>query len=166
MKRVASIIGLLLATTLTFDVAVAQENRAAQSSGEDMIVHSDQLKGSDVVNPQGEKLGTVNTIALDLSNGRISYVVVDPGMGHNLIPVPYNAFGVMQNQQLVLDVNKARLEQAPDYAKSSQPNWADHSFDQRVASFWGKAPAGLMKEGQATPGATPSEATPMGSQQQ
>jgi sporulation protein YlmC with PRC-barrel domain len=141
--------------------AIAQQ-RGMSSSDNQMLINADKLKGSDVVNPQGDKLGTVQNLALDLTNGKISYVVVDPGFGKNLVPVPYGMFGLMKNEKLVLNLDKARLAQAPGFGRYSQPNWSDSNFDQQVAGFWGMEPTGVMT-GRATEGRG-AQPTPMGSQ--
>jgi sporulation protein YlmC with PRC-barrel domain len=143
-----------------------KQQQGAQA-GQNLVAKADKLKGSEVVNTQGQKLGKVDSIGLDLQSGKISYVAVEPEKGNKLVPVPFNMFGVLRNQQLVLNVDKDRLDAAPSFGKNSQPNWANTYWTQQVANYWGAAPSGIMV-GQASStgtGATSQQPTPMGSSQ-
>lgn len=143
-------------------VGQGQQGGQTQQMGQ-LIARADRLKGSAVVTPQGQNLGKVDHVALDLQNGKISYIAIDVGAGNKVVPVPYSMFGVLRNDQLVLNMDKNRLNQAPGFSRGSQPNWADANFRDGVAGFWGTPPSGIMT-GQA-PGTT-SQPAPMGSRQQ
>jgi len=181
MKKHLFMIGLIVLTLLWSVSLFAQQGQQAasgQSSGSNqmLITQADSLKGSDVKNERGEKLGTVESVSLDLANGKISYVVIDPGSGSNLIPVPFDMFGVTRGKTLVLKMDKNRFAQAPSYAKKSQPNWADAGWTNWVSNFWGTAPSGVLaaqtggsrQQTTASSGQTPQQQAPqqMGSQQQ
>lgn len=155
-----------------------QEPQRSGQTGQALLAKADSLKGSDVVDTQGQKLGKVDSVTLDLMTGGISHVTVDTGRGDKLIPVPYNNFGVLRNKQLVLNMDKDRLDAAPSYAKSAEPNWDNQQWAQQVAGYWGARPSGAMT-GQA-PSATsgssqqpaamssgqPTEQQPMGASSQ
>lgn len=194
MNRVRIIIMALLLLSLAAGSGYGQQQGAATGQGQqtgqsqqmgqqqgasaqqlNVIADASKLKGSKVVNNQGKELGKVDHVALDLQNGRISYVALDVGSGKGLIPVPFDRFGVLRSSQLVLDMEKDRLSQAPSFAKGRQPNWMDQNFAQSVTSFWGSAPTGIMTArtstqlplagtGQQSMG-TAQQPTPMGSQQ-
>jgi hypothetical protein len=36
----------------------------------------------------------------------------------------------------VMDTDRARLESAPRYQSSGQPNWSDRSYADRVDEYW------------------------------
>ena len=88
--------------------------------------------------------------------------MLDQGLGKNLVPVPYGMFGLMRNEKLVLNVDKARLAQAPNFGRFSQPNWADSRFSRQVTNFWGSEPTGTMA-GRGMQGGS-SQPAPMGMQ--
>ncbi len=195
MKKRCTIIMSLVLLLLIVGSSYGQQQGATTSQGQqtgqsqqtsqqqtgstaqpDVIANADRLKGSKVINNQGQELGKVDHVALDLQNGRISYVALDVGSGKGLVPVPFNRFGVMRNRQLVLDMSKDRLSQAPSFAKGKQPNWSDQNFAQSVTAFWGSSPTGVTTAqaatqqqptpmGQQSPG-TGQQPTPMGSSQQ
>lgn len=167
--KVFSILIMLLLITLTPWTASAREQQGSDKAGQELLTKADAMNGSDVVDSRGKKLGKVDNVALDLQSGRISYVVVDPGKGDKLVPVPYNMFGVLRNKQLVLNIDRDRLDAAPSYGKRGEPNWANQQWTQQVASFWGAAPSGTMTGQTANgPAAGSQQPTPMGtgSQQQ
>lgn len=100
-----------------------------------------KLVGMDVKNPANEDIGTVNDIVLDLSSGRVAYVVLSVGgflgVGEKYIAVPPSAFRASTDggNNLVLNVDKQRVQQAPGFSKSewpdlNNPNWG-------AAADWG-----------------------------
>jgi len=95
------------------------------------------LIGMDVRNLQNEKLGEIKDLVLDLSSGKISYAVLSVGgflgIGDKYVAVPPGAFqaGPEQNT-LVLNADKAKIQNAPGFAKTSWPEvnsstWATDS---------------------------------------
>lgn len=196
MKALALVVGLLLLGAMSVGDALAQQqDRTAtgqqssqqsrmnqptatqQSAGgsEMLLKKAEDIKGSEVVNRQGERLGKIDSVAIDLRTGRVSYAVLDTGMGGKRIPVPFSMFGVQKNEQLVLNIDKQKLDQAPSITSGREPNWSDQNFTRQVASFWGKEPSGVTM-GQASGSQSSQQASskqgassstsPMGSQGQ
>ena len=79
-KVLLVLIGFSMLALFSAGGAAAQQT-STPSSGAPMLMNVDKLKGSDVVDPNGNKLGSVENVALDLSTGKISYIVVDRGWG-------------------------------------------------------------------------------------
>ncbi len=118
------------------------QETADASSGKKLqnLGKASNLIGMDVKNQQGELLGEVSDIAVDLTSGRIAYVVVDAGayldssgLEEVLVAVPPQAFTVSEGG-LVLNADKDRLQRAPTFSESElpspdSPNWG--------ASYWG-----------------------------
>src|SRR5579871_1199358 len=85
------------------------------------------LTGDSVKNLQGEALGDLKDIMIDTSTGSIAYGVLSfggiLGMGEKLFAVPWSAIQVDgQNKQLLLNVAKDRLKDAPGFDKDHWPN--------------------------------------------
>lgn len=99
------------------------------------------LNGTNVVNPQGEDLGHVEDMMIDLSTGRVLYTVLSfggiLGMGNKLFAVPFEAFTIDQDREdFILDVDKERLENAPGFDKDDWPAANDVDFHNRVYDYY------------------------------
>jgi sporulation protein YlmC with PRC-barrel domain len=103
------------------------------------------LNGDDVVNAQGENLGEITDIMLDVEGGRIAYAVLSfggfLGMGDKLYAVPWQALELdADNKRFILNVEKDRLKQAPGFDKDHWPSMADPTFASQIYSFYGSEP--------------------------
>ncbi len=103
------------------------------------------LNGTDVVNPQGENLGHVEDMMIDLSTGRVLYTVLSfggiLGIGNKLFAVPFQTFRIDQkNENLILDIDKERLENAPGFDKDNWPATSDIDFHTTVYSYYDVEP--------------------------
>jgi sporulation protein YlmC with PRC-barrel domain len=100
------------------------------------------LDGWEIVNAQGEKLGTFNDVMLDLQSGRIAYAVISAGGGglfggKKMIAVPWEALSIERAEisadedlpkRMVLDVSKDTLDNAPSFDKDNWPMHPDRSW--------------------------------------
>jgi len=98
--------------------------------GHDMMVSkankASSLIGMDVRNSQNEKLGEIKDLVVDLSSGKIAYAVLSVGgflgIGDKYVAVPPSAFHAGPDQNnLVLNADKAKIQNAPGFAKTSWP---------------------------------------------
>ncbi|WP_199099104.1 PRC-barrel domain-containing protein [Dyella sp. ASV21] len=99
------------------------------------------LTGDSVKNHQGESLGDLKDIMIDTSTGAIAYGVLSfggvLGMGEKLFAVPWSALQVDgENKQLLLNVAKDRLKDAPGFDKDHWPNFADTTFATQVQNYY------------------------------
>ena len=103
------------------------------------------LNGTQVVNPQGEDLGHVEDMMIDLNSGHILYTVLSfggiLGIGNKLFAVPFESFIVDQNREVfVLNIDKDRLEDAPGFDKDNWPQHSDRSFQTEVYTYYNVDP--------------------------
>ncbi len=106
------------------------------------LMGANTLIGDSVVNQNGDDLGDLKEIMLDMSTGRVSYAVLSfggfLGMGDKLFAVPWNALTLdTVNKHLVLNVDKKRLEDAPGFDKNSWPDMADPTWESEIHSYYG-----------------------------
>jgi hypothetical protein len=109
------------------------------------LMGADTLMGNDVYNKQGDDLGDIQEIMLDMRNGRISYAVLSfggfLGMGDKLFAVPWGALRLdTENKRFELNVEKDRLESAPGFDKDHWPDMADQSWAQQIHDYYGTKP--------------------------
>jgi sporulation protein YlmC with PRC-barrel domain len=95
------------------------------------ILSAHTLMGDPIRNPAGESLGELKELMIDLDTGRVSYAVVSfggfLGLGDKLFAVPWTVLAVdTENRQILLDVPKEVLENAPGFDKSKWPDGPEH----------------------------------------
>jgi sporulation protein YlmC with PRC-barrel domain len=84
-----------------------------------LVLSGSSLKGGRVVNYKGEDLGKIEEIMIDLDRARVAYAVLSfggfLGLGDKLFAIPWQAItGDTIKKQLILNVDKALLEKAPE----------------------------------------------------
>jgi sporulation protein YlmC with PRC-barrel domain len=109
------------------------------------LMGADTLVGNDVYNEEGEDLGEIKEIMLDMHGGRVGYAVLSfgsfLGMGEKLFAVPWDALKLdTEHKRFVLNVEKDRLKEAPGFDRGKWPNMADQSWAKEIHSYYGTKP--------------------------
>lgn len=99
------------------------------------------LNGDTVKNHKGDSLGDLKDIMIDTTSGKIAYGVLSfggiLGMGEKLFAVPWDALKVDgENEQLLLNIDKEKLKDAPGFDKDHWPNFADQAFTDKMRSYY------------------------------
>ncbi|MDO9088619.1 MAG: PRC-barrel domain-containing protein [Burkholderiaceae bacterium] len=125
---------------------------STQSAGPDTrhgpgphLMGAETLVGNDVYNKEGDDLGDIKEIMLDMRSGRVSYAVLSfggfLGMGEKLFAVPWDVLKLdTVNKRFTLNVNKERLESAPGFDKSHWPDMADAAWEKGIHAYYGTQP--------------------------
>lgn len=109
------------------------------------VMAADTLQGDKVVNLQGEDLGEIEHIMLDVPSGRIAYAVLSfggvMGIGDKLFAIPWEALTLDADRHcFVLDIDQERLRNAPGFDKDHWPSMADRNWGEQVYSYYNKQP--------------------------
>ena len=109
------------------------------------LMTASTLEGDNIVNRQGETLGELEEIMLDVQSGRIAYAVMSTGgflgIGDKLFAIPWSALTMdPENHCFILDADQARLENAPGFDKDHWPSMADTTWATQVHSYYGQRP--------------------------
>jgi sporulation protein YlmC with PRC-barrel domain len=84
-----------------------------------------KLTGMEVRNKQNEKIGKISDVVIDLKSGRVAYAVLSSGGalgGGKNVAVPIQALTVEKGKKdLLLNVDKQQLKEAPGFAKNDWP---------------------------------------------
>ncbi len=114
-----------------------------------------ELDGWEIVNPQGEKLGTFEDVMLDIRSGNIAYAVINVssgflGMGSKLVAVPWDALSIESREfaededisrRMILNVSKDKLGSARSFEKGNWPKQPDRSWlNENLYSQYGYTP--------------------------
>ena len=109
------------------------------------VMTADTLTGDKVVNEEGETLGEISDIMIDVPTGRVAYAVLSVGgllgVGEKLFAIPWRALQLdTEHKRFVLAVAKDKLETAPGFDKDHWPSMADETWANEVHSYYGSQP--------------------------
>lgn len=99
----------------------------------------------DLVNQQGESLGVVDDVIVDLDEGRALYAVVDfggfLGIGTTTVLVPWEELQLdSAENRFILNIDRDTLETAPTYDWGLWQERIDLMWDQEIRQFWQQRP--------------------------
>ncbi len=105
------------------------------------LAQADSIKGSAVVNADGQRIGDIQDIVLDVRQGSAEFAVVGVGgflgVGEKNVAVPWNRLRPAgQPQSFVLDASRQTLEQAPAIDLENVAEMQEPATRQRISSFW------------------------------
>jgi sporulation protein YlmC with PRC-barrel domain len=135
--------------TITPQGTAIEREHMAESTAKP-VYRASQLIGSTVNNAQGEKLGQIEDVVVDPADATVSYVVLSLGgflgFGEKYVAIPWNALVATTDTEgklddLFLDVDKERLENAPGFDKSNWPNMADPRWGEETHTYYGQQDA-------------------------
>jgi sporulation protein YlmC with PRC-barrel domain len=109
------------------------------------VLSASTVSGDKVRNAAGEDLGKIEDIMIDLQQGRVAYAVLSfggfLGMGSKLFAVPWSALTVDEDRkEIILNVDKQTLENAPGFDKDNWPDMADPDWASQIHSHYGSRP--------------------------
>ncbi|WP_332847694.1 PRC-barrel domain-containing protein [Massilia sp. S19_KUP03_FR1] len=109
------------------------------------LMGADTLIGDSVVNGNEEDLGDIKEIMLDMHTGQVAYAVLSfggfLGIGEKLFAVPWGALHLdTVNERFVLNVDKARLKNAPGFDPGTWPDMSDVNWAKQIHTFYGTDP--------------------------
>ncbi|MDQ6763052.1 MAG: PRC-barrel domain-containing protein [Bacteroidota bacterium] len=95
------------------------------------------ILGDKVHNAQDEHLGKIADIMIDITNGKIEYVVIEFGgfltIGEKYFAIPFSLLQVdPSNKAFVLDQTKDKLEKAPGFDMNHWPETNFHAEE----TYW------------------------------
>ena len=109
------------------------------------LLPASTIEGTAVQNAAGEDLGEINELMIDLEKGRIAYAVLSfggfLGLGDKLYALPWEALNISpEGDVFILNVPRAKLDNAPGFDKDNWPDMADSSWGETVHTYYGYKP--------------------------
>jgi sporulation protein YlmC with PRC-barrel domain len=127
------------------DVPYWQQRQIAAAqpvTGQNKSFRSDELLGTEVRNPKGEALGSIEDLLMSPQTGKIAYLVIGRGgvfgIGKKYVPVPWDSFEATPNVDLlVLDASEQTMNGAPQVAdgRAMRTNGFEQK-SQKVDEYW------------------------------
>ena len=108
-------------------------------------ISASTLVGDKVRNPEGDQLGSIKEIMLDVGAGRVAYAVLDMGgflgLGNRLFALPWSELQLDgETHEFVLDVPKERLANAPGFDQNNWPDFSNREWGEEIHSFYNSPP--------------------------
>jgi sporulation protein YlmC with PRC-barrel domain len=128
------------------------------------IVRGKDLLGLKVYGENNDKLGDIQDLVIDPTQGKIRYAVLSfggfLGMGDKYFAVPWSdltfvskgltRIGTKKEDYCVLAIHKDELKAAPGFDKNNWPNFADRNWSNNVDKYYNehrhtRKPTGTMR---------------------
>jgi hypothetical protein len=105
------------------------------------VISSEDVEGTDVYNPAGDKLGSIDDLMIDKVSGNVRYAVMEfggfLGMGTDRYPIPWGLLKYdTAKDGYVVPLDKGRLSSAPKYSRDETPTYTQE-YGARVDQYYG-----------------------------
>lgn len=107
------------------------------------VLSASTLVGDSVENADGEKIGKLEEIMLDLESGHVAYAVLSfggfLGIGDKLFALPWDKIHVDQERKcIVVNVSKERFKDMPGFDKDHWPDMTDTKWQSGINDYYSK----------------------------
>jgi sporulation protein YlmC with PRC-barrel domain len=105
------------------------------------VLSASSLSGTHIHNPEGEHLGELEEVMIDLKTGNVAYAVLSfggfMGFGEKLFALPWSMLTVdMDREIIVADLTKETLKNAPGFDKDNWPMTPEPDWLESVYSYY------------------------------
>lgn len=109
------------------------------------LLSATTMIGDAVRNPQGEDLGEIEELMIDLDAGRIAYAVLSfggfLGIGDKLFAIPWEALTLLADEHaFTLDIDRETLEKAPGFDQDDWPETISRDWLLAVYEYYNYTP--------------------------
>jgi PRC-barrel domain len=106
-----------------------------------MLISADKVEGTNVMNPAGEKLGSIEDVMIDKRSGKVAYAVMSfggfLGIGNRHHPLPWSMLKYDTNLNgYVVNLDKRTLESAPTYGTDERVDLADEEYGRKLHDYY------------------------------
>lgn len=123
---------------------IRKGRETAEGPGPDVMA-ANTLEGDKVLTTDGDDVGKIKEIMLDVSSGRVAYAVLSSGgilgIGDKLLAIPWSALTLdTERKCFLLSVSSERIRSAPGFDKDHWPAMADPQWAGPIHAYYGSAP--------------------------
>lgn len=106
---------------------------------EEYLIRASTLLGYNVYNLNGDNIGSINDMLMNVQNGNILFATIEYGgfldIGDRVVPIPLSAFNWQEENELVLNIDEQQLDSLPDVG-ANWPNVTDNTWNDEISSYW------------------------------
>jgi sporulation protein YlmC with PRC-barrel domain len=118
---------------------------ASPSLQDAVLLRSKTLFEYRVKSPQGEDLGKIEEVMIDMEMGRVAYAVLSFGglwgLGSKWVPVPWDAVALRPDEKvLLLKIEKEKIDKAPNFEAATLPELANRQWGAVIHTYYGYPP--------------------------
>ena len=104
------------------------------------VITSDRVAGTDVFNPAGDSLGSIDYLVIDKRSGQVRYAALEfggiLGLGTERYPLPWSMLRYDTDKGgYVVPLEKEQLSDAPRHAADARPAF-DDAYGRGVYDFY------------------------------
>jgi sporulation protein YlmC with PRC-barrel domain len=101
----------------------------------------DKIIGSGVINLEGEPIGTIDDLVIDIDDGSLVYAAIKTGgflgFGEKLVAVPWQSLTAVPAEGIfIIDQSKAKLEKASSFDANNWPDVGDRNWRAGIYEFY------------------------------
>lgn len=116
-------------------------DEAIDADAEEALISADRVEGTAVYNLNGDHLGSIKTIMIDKTSGKVAYAVMSfggfLGIGEKYHPLPWSMLRYHRGQGgYVVDIDKSALVEGPSYGADEVPNYSDQAWGKKVHDYY------------------------------
>jgi sporulation protein YlmC with PRC-barrel domain len=118
---------------------------ASPSLQDVVLLRSKTLFDYRVKSQQGEDLGKIEEVMIDMELGRVAYAVLSfggfLGLGNKWVPVPWDAVALQPDEKvLLLKIEKEKIQKAPNFEPATLPDLANRQWGAVLHTYYGYPP--------------------------
>lgn len=109
------------------------------------VMAASTLDDTKVITSDGEDVGKISDIMLDVEGGRIAYAVLSTGgflgMGNTLHAIPWSALTLDTDEKCFrVDITAERIKNDPGFDKNYWPSMADAAWGTSLHKYYNRTP--------------------------
>jgi sporulation protein YlmC with PRC-barrel domain len=140
-----SLTAILAIGVLLLVVEALAQGVPAPAPHDAVLLRSKSLFEYRVKSPQGEDLGKIEEVMIDMELGRVGYAVLSFGglwgLGSKWVPVPWDAVTLQPDEKVVLlKIEKEKIEKAPNFEAATLPELANRQWGAVIHTYYGYPP--------------------------
>lgn len=118
-----------------------EDTGRATGRPEHPLIPAERVNGTTVFNTSGDKIGSVEDIAIDKLSGQVAYAILSfggwLGIGDRHHPVPWHVLNYdVEKRGYVIPMDKAQLEQAPSFEAHELSGWDDQNRRDDIYTYY------------------------------